>query len=109
LFKYLELKNISFFGLQTIIPLVEYKCNLLTLTEYEILRLAMHIYRYIIKNNLIYIHYDPKDDDIIKKISSYEILPDNTISEIKQSYDMDDMPYSLYINSLVTLSKLNLF
>jgi len=82
---------------------------LFTLTEYEILRLAMYIYRYIIHNHLVYIYYDPKDHDIIKKISSYEILPDDTISKIKQSYDVDNMPYSLYIHSLVTLSKLDLF
>ncbi len=68
----------------------------------------MHIYRYIIYNHLIYIHYDPKDDDIIKKITSYEILEDDSISEIKHSYDVETMPYSLYINSLVTLSKINL-
>ncbi len=68
----------------------------------------MYIYRYIIHNHLIYIHYDPKDDDIVKKITSYEILEDDSISEIKHSYDVDTMPYSLYINSLVTLSKINL-
>lgn len=68
----------------------------------------MYIYRYIIHNHLIYIHYDPKDDDIVKKITSYEILEDDSISEIKHSYDVETMPYSLYINSLVTLSKINL-
>jgi predicted DNA binding CopG/RHH family protein len=68
----------------------------------------MYIYRYILHNHLIYIHYDPNDEDIIKKISSYEILSDDTISEIKQSYDVETMPYSLYINSLVTLAKLEL-
>ena len=68
----------------------------------------MYIYRYILHNHLIYIHYDPKDDDIIKKISSYEILEDDSISEIKHSYDVDDMSYSIYIGSLVTLAKLDL-
>jgi hypothetical protein len=68
----------------------------------------MYIYRYILHNHLIYIYYDPNDDDIIQKITSYEILDDDTISEIKHSYDVDNMNYSIYIGSLVTLAKLDL-
>jgi hypothetical protein len=35
-------------------------------------------------------------------------LSDDTISEIKHSYDVDNMNYSIYIGSLVTLAKLDL-
>lgn len=77
---------------------------MLTLTEYEILRLAMNIYRYIIKNHLVDIQYNLSNEDIIETIKIYPINDDNTIGEIKRSYDVDTMPYSIYVQSLVILA-----
>lgn len=80
---------------------------MLTLTEYEILRLAMNIYRYIIKNHLVDIQYDTSTEDIIESIKIYPIN-DDKVGEIKQSYDVDTMPYSIYVQSLVILADNNL-
>lgn len=80
---------------------------MLTLTEYEILRLAMNIYRYIIKNHLVDIQYDTSTEDIIQTIKIYPIN-DDKVGEIKRSYDVNTMPYSIYVQSLIILADNNL-